>query len=111
MKVTITNAADESLWPIYLYHLKYSQDYADQFQRDLDRFLVDVLGQNPHLGRLYHPARDIRRVVYEKRYNVYYTIREIRSEETLFVLFVFDGRMQVNQDIEDHGLDTDSLID
>lgn len=107
MKVTITNAADESLWPIYLYHLKYSRDYADQFQRDLDRFLIEVLAQNPHLGRLYHPARNIRRVVYEKRYNVYYTIRE----EVLFVLFVFDGRMQVNQDIEDHGLDTDSLID
>ena len=107
MNVTITNAADESLWPIYLYHLEYSQDYADKFQQNLDRFLVDVLGLNPHLGRPYDPARNIRRVVYEKRYNVYYTIRE----EVLFVLFVFDGRMTVNQDIEDRGLDIDSLID
>lgn len=107
MKVTITNAADESLWPIYLYHLKYSQNYADQFQRGLDIFLIKILGQDPHLGRLYHSDRNIRRIVYEKRYNVYYTIRD----DVLFVLFVFDGRMQVNQDIEDYGLDTDSLID
>lgn len=106
MKVIITKSADESLWPVYLYHLKYSQDYADQFQRDLGRFLIEVLGQNPHLGRLYHSDRNIRRVVYGKRYNVYYTTRD----DDLFVLFVFDGRMQMNQDIEDYGLDTDSLI-
>ena len=44
--------------------------------------------------------------MYGKRYNVYYTTRD----DDLFVLFVFDGRMQMNQDIEDYGLDTDSLI-
>jgi len=39
MKVVITEAAGESLWPIYLYHLEYSGDYADQFQFEIDRFI------------------------------------------------------------------------
>ena len=40
MKVVITQAASDSLWPIYLYHLEYSQQFADQFQYDIDRFIV-----------------------------------------------------------------------
>ena len=29
LKVVMTQTASESLWPIYLYHLDYSQDYAE----------------------------------------------------------------------------------
>ena len=107
MKVTVTGAADDSLWQIYLYYLQYSESYADQFQEELDRFLTNTLSQNPLMGKMYHAPRNIRRLVYLRRYNVYYITRN----DVLFILFIFDGRMQVNQDIAEYGLDTDSLID
>ena len=106
MKVVITDNASESLWPIYLYHSDYSQDYAEAFQYEVDRFIVEHLGSNPLLGHLYHEPRGIRRLIFQKRYNIYYTLRD----DTVFVLFIFDGRMGINQDIEEHGLDTDGLI-
>lgn len=106
MKVVMTQAASESLWPIYLYHLDYSQSYAEAFQYEIDRFILEHLSSNPLLGHLYHEPRGIRRLIFQKRYNIYYTVRD----ETVFVLLVFDGRMGINQDIENHGLDTDALI-
>jgi plasmid stabilization system protein ParE len=106
MKVVTTQSASESLWPIYLHHSDYSQDYAEAFQYEVDRFILEHLGSNPLLGHLYHEPRGIRRLIFQKRYNIYYTLRD----DTVFVLFIFDGRMGINQDIEEHGLDTDSLI-
>lgn len=103
MKVVITDNASESLWPIYLHHLGYSQDYADTFQHEIDRFMVENLSANPLLGHLYHEAKNIRRIIFEKRYNIYYTIRD----ESVFVMFIFDGRMDINQQIEEYGLDLD----
>lgn len=106
MKVVITESASESLWPIYQYHCQYSEDFADDFQRSIDRFMLEHLNSNPLLGHLYHEPRGIRRLIFQRRYNIYYTLRD----DTVFVLFVFDGRMGINQDIEEHGLDTDDLI-
>lgn len=106
MKVVMTQAASESLWPIYQYHSDYSPDYAEAFQYEIDRFILEHLSSNPLLGRLYHEPRGIRRLIFQKRYNIYYTLRE----DTVFVLFIFDGRMKINQDIEEHGLDTDDII-
>lgn len=105
MKVVMTKAASESLWPIYLYHSDYSQDYAEVFQYEIDRFILEHLSSNPLLGHLYHEPRGIRRLIFQKRYNIYYTLRD----DTVFVLLVFDGRMGINQDIEEHGLDTENL--
>jgi plasmid stabilization system protein ParE len=107
MKVVITETASESLWPIYLHHLDYSLEYAEAFQYEIDRFIVEHLSDNPLLGRLYHEARGIRRLVFQKRYNIYYAIRR----EIIFVLCIFDGRMEINQDIEEHGLDVEALTD
>ena len=106
MKVVITQAASESLWPIYLYHLEYSQEFADQFQYDIDRFIVGQLEAHPLLGHLYHEGRGIRRLIFQRRYNVYYTLRG----ETVFVLFVFDGRMDINSEIRGSGIDLTSLL-
>ena len=89
MKVVITDSASESLLPIYLYHLDYSLEYAETLQYEIDRFIVEHLSRNPLLGRLYHEPQGIRRVIFQKRYNVYYTVRN----ETVFVLFIFDGRI------------------
>jgi plasmid stabilization system protein ParE len=105
MKVVMTRTASESLWPIYLYHSDYSQDYAEAFQYEIDRFILEHLSSNPLLGHLYHESRGIRRLIFQKRYSIYYTVRD----NTVFVLFIFD-RMGINQEIEEHGLDTDDLI-
>ena len=102
----MTRTASESLWPIYLYHSDYSQDYAEAFQYEIDRFILEHLSSNPLLGHLYHESCGIRRLIFQKRYNIYYTVRD----NTVFVLFIFDGRMGINQEIEEHGLDTDDLI-
>jgi len=107
MKVVITKTASDSLWPIYLYHLEYSQAHADQFQYEIDRFIVDNLQAYPLLGHVYHEDRGIRRLIFQKRYNIYYVLRD----NTVFVLFVFDGRMDINSQLRDQGLDVDALLD
>ena len=106
MKVVMTQTASESLWPIYLYHSDYSQDYAEAFQYEIDCFILEHLSSNPRLGHLYHEPSGIRRLIFQKRYNIYYTLRN----DTVFVLFIFDGRMGINQDLEEHGLDTEKII-
>ena len=97
MKVVMTQTASESLWPIYLYHLDYSQDYAEAFQCEIYRFILEHLSCNPLLGDLYHEPRGIPRLIIQKRGNIYYTLRD----DTAFVLFILDGRIGINQDIED----------
>lgn len=106
MKVVITESASESLWPIYQYHCQYSEDFADEFQRAIDRFMLEHLSVNPLLGHLYHEGRGIRRLIFQKRYNVYYTVRD----ETVHILFIFDGRMDINSELQEHGLDVDDLL-
>ena len=107
MKVVITDSASESLWPIYRYHCQYSEDYAGEFQGAIDRFMLGTLGANPLIGHLYHEGRGIRRLIFQRRYNIYYTVRA----DTVFVLFIFDGRMDINSELEEHGLDVDALLD
>ena len=106
MKVVITESASESLWPKYLYHLYYTRDYAEAFQFEIDRFIVEHLSANPLLGHIYHEGRGIRRLVFQKRYNIYYTVRG----ETVFVLFIFDGRMDINNQLQEHGVDVEALL-
>jgi plasmid stabilization system protein ParE len=106
MKVVITESASESLWPIYLYHLDYSQEYAEDFQYEIDRFMLEYLSANLLLGHLYHEERGIRRLIFQKRYNIYYTLRS----ETVYVLFIFDGRMDINSQLQDQGVDVEALL-
>jgi plasmid stabilization system protein ParE len=106
MKVVITESASESLWPIYLYHRDYTRDYAEAFQIEIDSFIVEHLSANPLPGHTYHEGRGIRRLVFHKRYNIYYTLRG----ETVFVLFIFDGRMDINSQLLELGVDVEALL-
>ncbi len=105
MKVVITDTASESLWPIYERHLEYSEDYAVNFQREIDAYMLKKFSAHPELGPVVHEPRGIRRLVYKKWYNIYYTIRP----EVVFILFIFHGRLEINQLIRDHGLNFDDL--
>lgn len=106
MKVVITDSASESLWPIYRYHCQYSEDQADEFQRAIDRFMLGTLGANPLIGHLYHEGRGIRRLIFQWRDNIYYSVRT----DPIFVLLIFDGRMEINNELGDRGLDVDALL-
>jgi len=106
MKVVITESASESLWPIYQYHCQYSEDFADEFQQSIDSFMLAHLSSNPLLGHLYHEGHGIRRLIFQKRYNIYYTVRD----EAAYILFIFDGRMDINSELQEHGLNVDDLI-
>ena len=96
MKVRITENAEENLWQIYRYHAGYSVDYADEFQDAITGIVFKHLSAHPKLGTLYNPNKEIYRMVYEGRYNIYYVLRD-----ALYIVFVLDGRMQLNMDLAD----------
>jgi len=100
MDVILTLNAEDNLWQIYKYHSAYSEDYAVNFQTDITRYLISTLSRHPELGRLYNESKGIRRLVYETRYNVYYTVGE-----TVNVIFILDGRLQLNLGLVSSDLD------
>lgn len=107
MKVFLTQTAEDCLWAIWDHDRLYSESLAEAFQRDIDRFMQDVLGANPEIGHLWHAPRGIRRLIFRRRHNIFYTLRD----ETAWVLFIFDGRMDINQQIAGAGLDVEALIE
>ena len=46
MKVFLTQTAEDCLWAIWNHDRLYSESLAEAFQRDIDRFMQDVLGAN-----------------------------------------------------------------
>lgn len=106
MKVFLTQAAEDCLRAIWDHDRLYSESLAAAFQRDFDRFLRDILGANPEIGHPWHPPRGIRRLIFRRRHNVFYILRD----EAVWVLFIFDGRMDINQQIAEAGVDVDALI-
>ena len=85
------------------YHLDYSQGYVEGFQYEIDRFMVEHLSRTPP-SRTPPPQGERDSPHYfPETLQRYYTIRN----QTVFVLFIFDRRMDINQRIETDGLDVD----
>ncbi|PHS24603.1 MAG: hypothetical protein COA84_08905 [Robiginitomaculum sp.] len=95
MKIHITLSAEENLWQIYRYHADYSHDYADAFHGKLTAFIFETLGQHPKIGTLYNPEKSLYRLIYEGRYNIYY----VAQNNALYIVYILDGRLQLNMDI------------
>lgn len=106
MKVVLTRTAEDCLWAIWDHDRLYSENLADSFQRDIDRFIRDAIGANPEIGHVWHASRGIRRLIFRRRHNIFYALRDGAA----FVLFIFDGRMDINQQIAEAGLDVEGLI-
>lgn len=106
MKVVLTKTAEDCLWAIWDHDRTYSESLADTFQRDIDRFIRQTVGANPKIGHMWHAPRSIRKLIFRQRHNIFYTLRD----DTAFVLFIFDGRMNINQQIAEAGLDIGALI-
>jgi plasmid stabilization system protein ParE len=92
MKVILTENAEENLWQIYRYHSDYDEAYADTFQSGLDDFIFSSLSQHPKLGTVYNPSIGLYRMVYLKRYNIYYVVKP----DALYIVYILDGRMEIN---------------
>ena len=105
MKVFLARTADDCLWSIWEQDRQYSEDFAHGYQDALDQFIRCTLRDNPLIGHVWHEARGIRRAVFRQRHNIYYTL----TDEIIHVLFIFDGRMDVNQQIAASGLRLDDL--
>jgi plasmid stabilization system protein ParE len=106
MRVFLTQAAEDCLWAIWDHDQHYSESLAQDFQRDIDRFIREGVGANPEIGHVWHATRGIRRVIFRRRHNIFYVLRD----DVAFVLFIFDGRMDINQQIAESGLDVETLI-
>ena len=104
MKIIITQQADENLFSLYLYHLEYSEEYARTFQRELNIF-IDLLVTNPFMGRVYNEAAGIYRVVFHKKYNIYYTIKS----GTLYIVYILDGQVQFNTELLNPSFDLSDI--
>ena len=106
MKVFFTQSAEDCLCAIWDHDKGYSESLADSFQRDIDRFIRDSIGGNPNIGHVWHVSRGIRRLIFRRRHNIFYVLRN----DVAFILFIFDGRMDINQQIAESGLDVAALI-
>ena len=68
-------------------------------------FTTENLSEFPRLGHVYNPERALFHLIYGKAFNIYYTIRE----QEVFVLFVIDGSISLNQDLADQDVNLPQL--
>lgn len=97
MEVIITQTAVDSLGEIYRYKCEYSVAHADEFLSNIYVFATENLSQFPRLGHVYNAERGLFRLICAKAFNIYYTIRE----QQVFVLFIIDGSISLNQELTD----------
>lgn len=97
MKVVITKTAEDSLGEIYRYKCEYSVAHADEFLTNIYAFTTDNLSAFPRLGHVYNTERGLFRLIYDKTFNIYYKI----EQEEVFVLFIIDGAVSLNQALAD----------
>ncbi len=106
MRVFFTQSAEDCLWAIWSHDRSYSESLADGFQRDIERFIRDSIEANARIGHIWHASRGIRRLIFRRRHNIFYVLRN----DVAFILFIFDGRMDINQQIAESGIDVETLI-
>lgn len=106
MKVLLTQTAEDCLWVIWAKDRLYSESLADAFQRDIDGFMRDTISANPEIGHVWHAPCGIRRLIFRRRHNIFYTLQD----DAAWILFIFDGRMDINQQLAASGLEVGTLI-
>jgi plasmid stabilization system protein ParE len=95
MQIHITATAQDNLGALYAWHREYSQDYADKFHDEIVAHLLQIQSDNPRVGHAHNATRGLYRLIYKRRYNVYYTI----DGTALYILFIIDGRMLFNSEL------------
>ena len=95
MQTYVTKTAQENLGELYDWHREYSESYAEQFHDEIVMYLLRTLPDNPKIGHVYNAAKRLYRLIYKRRYNVYYTIKG----DAIYILFIIDGRMLFNSEL------------
>ena len=103
MKIVITKSAEDALLESYLYICARNPNAANRIYDELMEFIFDKLTTFPTLGHLYNPAKNIYRLIHSKTgYNIYYIIKA----EVIYVLYIIDGEMNLNQQLKDLSYDS-----
>lgn len=105
MKVHFTEQAEQNLATIYAYHSQYSHLFAKDFNDQIIDFIVAMLTTHPKVGHIHNQAKDIYRLIFKQRYNIYYLIQD----NTVFILFILDGRLRLNESIAKTEIDLPPL--
>lgn len=97
MKIYFTKHAEENLTTIHLYHNEYDRKYADHFNDEIIDFIIATLTAHPQIGHVYNKDKNLYRIIFLQRYNIYY----LTHENTIFILYILDGRLFLNQKLEE----------
>lgn len=102
MKIVITKSAEDALLESYLYIYARNPKAANRVYDELMEFIFDKLLTFPTLGHLYNSEKDIYRLVHSNTgYNIYYIIKE----KVIYVLYILDGEMNLNQQLKSQSYD------
>ncbi len=96
MNVHFTGNSEANLTEIHIYHRDYSVSFADSFHDEITDFTIQNLSTHPRLGHEYNPEKGIFRLIYKRRYNIYYLIQD----DIIHILYILDGRVSFNADLE-----------
>jgi len=58
-------------------------------------FIISNLTAHSKLGHVYNEAQNLYRLIYKQRYNIYYLI----IDDTIFILYILDGRLLLNEEL------------
>jgi len=95
MQVYLTRNAHTNLATIFDYHVDYRLLYANKFYDEIVDFIFSMLSSHPEIGVLYNDTKSLRKLVYNKRYNIYYTIKD----DIVHVLYIIDGKLYLNVEL------------
>ena len=96
MRIHFTQNSEDNLAEIYAYQCEgYSESYADSFYDAITEFVIKNLSAHQKLGHEYNPDKGIYRLIFKKRYNIYYLIQD----GTIFILNILDGPVSLNAEL------------
>jgi len=96
MSVHLTRNAHENLGVLFDYHVDYNLAYAEKFYDDITEFIRQMLSEFPNIGTVYNPEKHLRRLVFNKRYNIYY----LDKDDVVYVLYIIDASLYLNEELQ-----------
>ena len=97
MIVHFTQNAHSNLATIYDYHVDYSLPYADKFYAEITAYIAETLVRFPEIGVMYNQEKNLRKLVFNKRYNTYYIIQN----GIVYVLYIIDAKLYLNMELQE----------
>ncbi len=105
MNIRFTENAEENLGDIYLYHCEFSKQYAETFNNAILEFVMENLSSHPNIGHIYNQQKNLYRLIFKRRYNIYYSI----EDKNIYVLYILDGRLDLNIKLQKSDIELTSI--